>query len=813
MKKIEGSIIDTDYFQDGAGNSVIRLFVKTKNGIEIILDPEFRPYFYVIAEHKAEGLAKKILGQEFGEGRIKVLGAEVAEKENAKNVLRLSFRSASDLTVVRERIRELPGVKERREFDIQFAERYLTDRGFEPYALYEFNVAEENGKILLENAKKVSEEGMNLKSVALDIETSQKTGREKEFARAEKGDFIIMISYSGGSDKNSKVITTPKELEKLGFVELAKDEKGMIECIVKKLREEKPDVIVTYNGDGFDMPFIKERAKQNNTKFALGPLEEEPELRRRGMYNAARTRGVQHVDGFQIMRMLSAIGAIELVKYDLESVYKALFGKEKTKIGHLQIQSSWREQKGLEELATYSLEDALATKKITDEYLPFYVELGKLMRLNLFEATRTRTGGLVERMLINRSFELNRLVPNKPEEREMKERQEYTFQGAYVKEPISGLHERIAILDFKSFHMSIMASHNMSPETMNCECCRDSGFKVGKAWFCGKNRGFIPTIVEEMIKRRAKLKDEMKKHKIGSPAYKTLYAQQWAVKTIINSIYGYLGFPGARWYSRDLVNCLYSLVRQYIKDTIRDVEKAGFTALYSDTDSCFVELPEGKNEKDLEEFVGKMNNELPGVMEIEIEGFYRRGLFVTKKQELGAAKKKYALIDYQGRLKIVGFEYVRRDWAKIAKECQHDVIEAILRDGDPEKAVRIVKERIAELRSGKSKKEDLIIMSQLSRRISDYSSIGPHVMAAKKAVEKGKKMRSGSLVEFIITKSGKSISDKAVLAEDVKDGDYDADYYIENQLLPAVIRIIRELGYSEEDLKQGGKQSALKKWG
>ena len=122
-------------------------------------------------------------------------------------------------------------------------------------------------------------------------------------------------------------------------------------------------------------------------------------------------------------------------------------------------------------------------------------------------------------------------------------------------------------------------------------------------------------------------------------------------------------------------------------------------------------------------------------------------------------------------------------------------------------------EKIMELRSGKAKKEDLIMMSQLTRKPSDYAATGPHVMAVKKAMEKGKKFRSGTLVEFIIAKKGKSISDKAVLAEDFEEGDYDADYYIENQLLPAVIRIIRELGYSEEDLKQGGKQSSLGKWG
>ncbi|HIH21589.1 MAG TPA: hypothetical protein HA222_02930, partial [Candidatus Diapherotrites archaeon] len=47
------------------------------------------------------------------------------------------------------------------------------------------------------------------------------------------------------------------------------------------------------------------------------------------------------------------------------------------------------------------------------------------------------------------------------------------------------------------------------------------------------------------------------------------------------------------------------------------------------------------------------------------------------------------------------------------------------------------------------------------------------------------------------------------IEEFVQEGNYDSDYYISNQLLPAVERIMQELGYSIEDLKQGGKQTRL----
>ena len=100
----------------------------------------------------------------------------------------------------------------------------------------------------------------------------------------------------------------------------------------------------------------------------------------------------------------------------------------------------------------------------------------------------------------------------------------------------------------------------------------------------------------------------------------------------------------------------------------------------------------------------------------------------------------------------------------------------------------------------------------MKRKPEDYDSIGPHVAAAKKAIAKGVDIGVGSLLSFIITKRGNTISEKALLEEFVEEGNYDSNYYIKNQILPAVIKIIRELGYTEEDLIQGGKQAGLGTW-
>ena len=77
-------------------------------------------------------------------------------------------------------------------------------------------------------------------------------------------------------------------------------------------------------------------------------------------------------------------------------------------------------------------------------------------------------------------------------------------------------------------------------------------------------------------------------------------------------------------------------------------------------------------------------------------------------------------------------------------------------------------------------------------------------MKLKKA---GITVESGSMISYVVGKAGKTISEKAVPMELAKD--YDPDYYINNQVLPSVMKIMKELGYDEYSMKFGGKQKSL----
>ena len=118
---------------------------------------------------------------------------------------------------------------------------------------------------------------------------------------------------------------------------------------------------------------------------------------------------------------------------------------------------------------------------------------------------------------------------------------------------------------------------------------------------------------------------------------------------------------------------------------------------------------EAEIKEQAQKFLKYLNSTLPESMELEYEGFYRRGFFVSKK--------RYAVIE-DGEIIAKGLELVRRDWAPIVKQTQEAVLMAILKEGDSNKAISEVKKVMKKLRNGDVDKKDLIIHTQITKPLN-----------------------------------------------------------------------------------------------
>ncbi|MCD6094497.1 hypothetical protein J7J39_01150, partial [bacterium] len=235
------------------------------------------------------------------------------------------------------------------------------------------------------------------------------------------------------------------------------------------------------------------------------------------------------------------------------------------------------------------------------------------------------------------------------------------------------------------------------------------------------------------------------------------------------------------------------------------MEKASqdFVVVYGDTDSAFLKPKKGKEKtfkKDIEKFLEKINKTLPGIIELDLQGFYKRGIFIPKGLIKGTAKKRYALLDEKGKLLIRGLETVRKDWCNLAKELQRKVLEFVLEKQDLKGAIKYSKEIISKLKARKILLKDLVIYEQLTKPIEEYKSLSPHLACAKKMKEKGEEVEPGTIIMFVISKKGEKISDKAIPYEWASLTDIDTDYYVYHQVVPAALRILSVFGVKEDDL-------------
>jgi DNA polymerase I len=806
---VKAFLLDVDHVLKN-GESAIRLTLKTLSGKTIRLYDSFEPYFLLKPKEspgEAKGkLESMVAFSKHGDCRVKRV-EETSLSFRNKNIelLKVFAFKASDVPSLREEARKYG---EPFESDIPYTRRYLLDNSLKPNALHEVHY----DGLAVRKIKVFDSDGLpKLRMLSLDIETYNPDA----MPNAEK-DPALMIGFDGeakGVFSYDKKFSEP-------FVKTFDSEKKMIEAYCDLLREKHIDVVCTYNGDQFDLPYLQTRAKKLGADFRLGRDRNPVKTRRIGLRNISEISGRIHYDVFPVASFLNFIGTIKVSRLTLEEVYATVLGGKKLGVKKQDIHKIWDSgtQKERDFLAEYCLVDAVACLGLAKRFLPLQLELGKLVKMPLIEVSRATSSQLVETFLLSKAFERNELAPNKPNADDIDSRQGMV-EGAFVKTPDAGMYENIAVLDFRSLYPSIIISYNIDSTTFNCDCCKNDGFVSPQGHrFCKKRKGIIPEMLEEVLKERAKVKKQMKGVDENSEEYKVLDARQWSLKILANSTYGYLLYARSRWYTREGGEATTAWGRHYIQDTFRKAEERGLKVLYGDTDACFLLY---KNKQDVFDFQKKINSELPEAMQLELEGFYPRGIFVSKKikgEEEKGAKKKYALIDEKGKIKIRGFELVRRDWSKIAKETQRKVLEILLKEGDLDKAVALVKGIVVDLNEGKVPLEECVIYTQLRKSASSYEIQSPELGAVQNAKKQGMRIPENSVIGFVITTEGKETSKskqkiylQSRLLELAKD--YDADYYVNNQVLPAVLRILGAFGFDEDALKNKGKQTGLGSWG
>jgi len=836
--ELKFQLLDCDYFMNGT-KPVIRLFGKTKEGKTVCAFYDgFEPYFYILPTESGKEEAVEFLKKNFGGLVIKIEDVErflpIGFQSQKTEMLKITLADPSNVPLIREELRKKHFIKEVFEADILFKYRFMVDYGIFGMGSVEVSgessstaIVKTNHRITAKEIKPLREDiNPELKYMSVDIEVVPSREGLPD-ARKDEIAMISMAFHPKHNDQESLVLLVKKIKNGDKTIKTFSSEADMLREFLRIVDGFDPDVIIGYNINGFDLPYIIERFRQLGIPCLIGRCVKKPASSKKfGMWYSNTVVGRVVADAYELIKESVGKGLIRLKRYGLGDVSKALLNEDKIDIAHSEIGKYWNgDGIKIEKLISYSRKDSVLALKLVLEknMLDKFIELSKVSGSLLQDSLSSGESSRMETLLLKKFNEADFVLPCKPSPEEVSrrnvERETKALKGALVLEPEAGLHKNCVVyLDFKSMYPSIYISYNICPTTLLEKDSKEKSIPTPYGVkFASKEvrRGIIPQIVEHLITQRDIVKKEMKEER-NENKRRELDAKQFALKTMANALYGYTGYIRAKLYVLDIANAITSCGRYLIQQTREIVEKDGlYKVIYGDTDSIMVKT--GTNDINEAFKIGlelekKVNEELQGVIQMKIESVFKTLLILTKKRYAGWSFEKRG-DEWEDRIIMKGIETIRRDWCDLVSTTLFNVLEIILKEQNPKRAFEYTRGVLIKLKNNEIPIDNLIITKSISKPIRSYKGLQPHVELVKKMRKRSPSDAPGvgDRIGFVIIQGLQLLSNRTEDPEYAKSHGLkiDSRYYIENQLLPPLERVFESMGIEKSELMGIGKQTLL----
>ena len=489
----------------------------------------------------------------------------------------------------------------------------------------------------------------------IDIEVSTDGGIPN--AMAADNDIISLSHYI--TSKNEYVVYLVDSTMEISNI---KTKQRGVDVIVKSYVSEEemlvafledfvscyPTVITGWNTDYFDIPYLYNRLFRifgEDIANTLSPINIVHYNEYREKYFIA---GISSLDYLSLYKKFTAG---ERMSYSLDSIGKLELNEGKI-VYEGSLQKLYEEDK--EKFIEYNLHDVRLVKMIDDkmQFIDLAIGVahkGHVAYEDVFYPSRYLDGCILT--YLKRKGKV--VAPNKPKREgpSKYESGDYAelFSGAYVKEPVHGLHKWLVDLDVTSMYPSIIMSLNISPESkvtrienwdnsdfrnntdkqyvvelgatklefnntqlknfLDAEkCCISSNGVIYKL----EPVGIIPEILDVWFEERKKMRSlavqygkELNKDgtinlEYNKSKYEYYDRLQKIQKVLLNSLYGVLGLPSFRYFDLDnaaavtttgvdLIQFSSKIVNHYLNAQLAQDEETD-NVIYIDTDSLFFSL-------------------------------------------------------------------------------------------------------------------------------------------------------------------------------------------------------------------------------
>jgi len=591
-----------------------------------------------------------------------------------------------------------------------------------------------------------------IKRMSLDIEVESDIARIPDPKVAEKR--ITAVGFEGSDGLKQVFVLRKGGIEegvnellpgvKIVFYDETKEKEMILDTF--ELMKKYP-LLITYNGDGFDLPYLYNRASRLGIDRQKNPLYMMRD-------SATLTDGV-HLDLYRTMSnrafQIYAFGQ-KYSDFSLNSVSKGLLGEEKIDYG-VELNDLT-----LYQTATYCQNDARLTYNLTgfnnDLLMNLLVVISRIARMPIDDISRMGVSQWIRSLLYYEHRQNGILIPRRQEldnkssdvtnEAVIKDKK---FRGGLVVEPVEGIHFDVTVMDFASLYPSIIKVKNLSYETVRCshDACKKNTIPQTNHWVCTKKNGLTSVLIGSLRDLRVNYYKNMAKKDTLTVEEKQLFTVvSQALKVILNASYGVMGAEIFPLYFLPAAEATTATGRHIILDTIDKCKESGIDVLYGDTDSLFVKKPTPKQIKNIIT-KAKMDHNV----ELEIEKEYR---YVV----LSGRKKNYLGVTKNGKVDVKGLTGKKSHTPPFIKTLFYellDILSEIKTAEEFKRAKNKISDKISECARKVQAKEiplqDLTFNVMISKAPRDYTKTVPQHIRAAKQLESIREIKKGDIISYV----------------------------------------------------------------
>jgi len=374
-------------------------------------------------------------------------------------------------------------------------------------------------------------------------------------------------------------------------------------------------------------------------------------------------------------------------------------------------------------------------------------------------------------------------------------------QGGLVYQPIVGVHENVAELDFVSMYPGLMVKFNISPETAGDNASDPENLKP----FPSNSPGLIPLTLAPLLDKRIKLKTRIKSLSKWDIRLKSDQTRAIAHKWLLVTCFGYLGYKNARFGRIEAHEAVTAYGREALLRAKEAAESLDCDVLQLYIDGIWIKNPEWKAAKDFQAVLDAIMEDT--CLPIALDGVYRWIAFLPSKQNQRVpVPNRYFGVFQDGTIKARGIEARRRDTPAWITDTQMAILELLAKAESLENVYDLIPNALALLHkewhnfcAGCVPLEDLLLSQRLGRELGEYQARSPVARAVLQLSRAGRVTKPGQRVRYLFTRG-----DPGVFAWDLCDSF--ASLQVNPQkyqklLVRAASTVLQPFGVNESDLE------------